>query len=134
MEQVQRTGQKVLEKLTPGPERDVLKFRLADMSKRFPVIAGKATSRKEQLDRISPLLDQYQDAMQVLEPFLDSAEEKLEKLSGLPEDGESAAERKAAVQVNILNFFVLIGFCQFWLDVFIELCKLEGPYSEMANE
>ena len=113
IEQVQRTGHKILEKMQPGPERDVLKFKLADMSKRFPVVANKATDRKEQLDKISPLVDQYQDAMQVFEPFLDSAEEKLEKLSSMPQEGESAADRRAAVQVSCLPRPIVLAGASF---------------------
>ena len=106
VEQVQRTGQKVLENMAPSPERDVLKFRLVDLNKRYPVIACKATARKEQLDRVSPLLDQYHDAVQAFELFLDSAENKLEKLCDMPDESENAVDRKDALQVNVLAFLI----------------------------
>ena len=92
--------------MAPSPERDVLKFRLVDLNKRYPVIACKANARKEQLDRVSPLLDQYHDAVQAFELFLDSAENKLEKLCDMPDESENAVDRKDALQVNVLAFLI----------------------------
>ena len=87
-----------------GPDRDVLKYKLADIDRRFTAVSDKSTERKHTLDSIQPLAEQYHDVMNAFLVYLDGAEDKLESLKKVPRDEESAARHKADAQVTHVCF------------------------------
>ena len=100
IQQVESNVNKMLESMPYGPERDILKFKLADINRRVAAVTEKSTERKDTLDSIQPLADQYHDALHAFLPYLDGAEDKMESLKKVPHDEESAARHKADTQVT----------------------------------
>ena len=100
VEHVEKTGDEMLQTMNPGPERDILKYKLADMSRRFSSVKDKTADRKEMLDQIAPLTERYQNALQGIVTFLDDSEDKLDSLKSVPQDEEAATKRKAQLKVN----------------------------------
>lgn len=83
-----------------GPDRDVLKYKVADIDRRFTAVSEKSTQRKQTLDSIQPLVEQYHDVMNAFLLYLDGAEDKLESLKRVPRDEESAVRHKSETQVT----------------------------------
>lgn len=87
-----------------GPERDILKYKLANMSRRYANVKDKANERKDLLDQLAPLVQRYHSAMEGFADFLDDSEEKLDALKKAPVNEESAAKFKSEVKVRNFNF------------------------------
>ena len=100
MEQLRKTGEDIIRSREPGPERDVLKCKLADVENRYAAVNEKCADRKEQLDKIAPLVEQYADALHAFLPFLDASEEKLQLLKEVPFDEENASWQKPLIKVR----------------------------------
>lgn len=100
VDHVEKTGDTMLQTLNPGPERDILKFKLADMSRRFNNAKDKSTDRKEMLDQLAPLMERYQNASQPFNTFLEDSEEKIGGLKAIPQDEETAAKQRSDIKVS----------------------------------
>ena len=100
IQQVESNATKAIMSMPYGPDRDVLKYKLADVDRRFTAVSEKSTQRKQTLDSIQPLTVQYHDVMNAFLIYLDGAEDKLESLKKVPCDEESAARHKADTQVT----------------------------------
>ena len=100
IQQVENNATNAMMSMPHGPDRDVLKYKLADIDRRFTAVSEKSTQRKQTLDSIQPLTEQYHEVMNAFLIYLDSAEDKLESLKKVPCDEEGAARHKADVQVT----------------------------------
>lgn len=100
IQQVESNATNVMMSMPYGPDRDVLKYKLADIDRRFTAVSEKSTQRKQTLDSIQPLTEQYHDVMNAFLIYLDSAEDKLESLKRVPRDEEGTARHKADAQVT----------------------------------
>lgn len=100
IQQVDSTANNVMMAMPYGPDRDVLKYKLVDIDRRFTAVSEKSTQRKQTLDSIQPLAEQYHDVMNAFLLYLDGAEDKLESLKRVPRDEESAVRHKADAQVT----------------------------------
>ena len=100
IQQVENNANEMLESMPYGPEHDVLKCKLADITRRVGAVNEESTERKHILDSIQPLAEQYHDAMSAFLPYLDGAEDKVESLKRVPRDEESATQQKAEAQVT----------------------------------
>ena len=100
IQQVESNATNVMMSMPCGPDRDVLKYKLADIGRRFTAVSEKSTQRKQTLDSIQPLTEQYHDVMNAFLIYLDSAEDKLELLKRVPRDEEDAARHKVDAQVT----------------------------------
>lgn len=100
IQQVQSNATNAVTSMPYGPDRDVLKYKLADIDRRFSAVSEKSTQRKQTLDSIQPLTEQYREVMNAFLIYLDSAEDKLESLKKAPRDEEGAARHKADAQVT----------------------------------
>ena len=87
--------------------------------RRVGAVTDKSTERKDTLDSIQPLAEQYHDSLHAFLPYLDGAEEQLEALKRVPRDEESAAQHKAATQVmckpHVVDVLGSVSFCCFQL-------------------
>ena len=99
IQQVESHANKVLESMPLGPDRDILKFKLADVSRRMAAVTEKSTERKETLNSIQPLAEKYHDSLHAFLPYLEGAEDKMESLKTVPHDKESTARHKTDSQV-----------------------------------
>lgn len=119
IQQVESSANKMLESMPYGPDRDILKFKLADIMRRVGAVNEKSTERKDTLDLIQPLAEQYHDSLHAFLPYLDGAEEKLEALKRVPRDEERAAQHKADTRVmckpRVLDVLQSVSFCCFQL-------------------
>lgn len=100
IQQVESNANKMLESMPYGPDRDVLRAKLADITRRVAAVTEKSTERKDTLDSLQPLTEQYHDALHAFLPYLDGAEDKVETLKRVPRDEDSAARHKADTQVT----------------------------------
>lgn len=100
IQQVESNATNAMMSMRYGPDRDVLKYKLADIDRRFTAVSEKSTQRKQTLDSIQPLTGQYHDVMNAFLIYLDSAEDKLESLKKVPRDEDGAARHKADAQVT----------------------------------
>jgi len=104
VEQVEKVGDDLLQTMNLGPERDILKYKLANMTRRYANVKDKATERKDVLDQLAPLVQRYHSTMQDFADFLDDSEEKLDALKQTPVNEETAAKFRSEVKVN--SFYV----------------------------
>ena len=100
IQQVESNAANAMASMPYGPDRDVLKYKLADIDRRFTAVSEKSTQRKQTLDSIQPLTEQYHEVVNAFLIYLDSAEDKLESLKKVPRDEEGAARHKADAQVT----------------------------------
>ena len=101
IQQVESNANQVLESMPYGPERDILKCKLVDISRRVSAVNEKSTERKQALDSVQPLIEQYRDALNAFLPYLDGAEDKLESLKKVSCDEESVVSQNAEAQVKL---------------------------------
>lgn len=101
IQQVESNANQVLESMPYGPERDILKCKLVDISRRVLAVNEKSTERKQTLDSVQPLVEQYRDALSAFLPYLDGAEDKLESLKKVSCDEESAVSQNTEAQVKL---------------------------------
>ena len=101
IQQVESNATNAMMSLPYGPDRDILKYKIADIDRRFTTVSEKSTQRKQTLDSIQPLTEQYHDVMNAFLIYLDSAEDKLESLKKVPRDEEGAARHKTDAQVTL---------------------------------
>lgn len=102
IQQVETNATNMMVSMPYGPDRDVLKYKAADIDRRFTAVTDKSTQRKQALDSIQPLAEQYHDVMHAFVLYLDGAEDKLESLKRVPRDEETAARRKTDAQVTLV--------------------------------
>ena len=100
IQQVENNATSAMMSMPHGPDRDVLKYKLTDIDRRFTAVSEKTTQRKQTLDSVQPLTEQYHAVMNAFLIYLDSAEDKLESLKKVPLDEEGAARHKADAQVT----------------------------------
>jgi len=100
IQQVESNATNAIMSMPYGPDRDVLKYKLADIERRFTAVSEKSSQRKQTLDSIQPLTEQYHDVMNAFFIYLDGAEDKLESLKKVPCDEEGAARHKADAKVT----------------------------------
>lgn len=100
IQQVDSNANHAMASMPNGPERDIFKYKLADIDRRFAAVTEKSTQRKQTLDSLQPLAEQYSEVFQALTLYLEGAEEKVESLKKVPRDDESAARHKAEAQVT----------------------------------
>ena len=103
VEHVEKTGDALLNTMNLGPERDILKYKVADMSRRYANVKDKATERKDTLDQLAPLVERYPNAVEGFSEFLDDSEEKLDSLKVVPTDEEAATKLKAEIKVSHMS-------------------------------
>ena len=121
IQQVESEGHKMLESMPYGPDRDVLKFKLADIIRRVSTVTEKSTERKDTLDSIQPLAEQYHDALHAFLPYLDGAEEKMESLKKVPRDEQSAAQHKTESQVIRGRCVVLLNMADLLVNSLVKI-------------
>lgn len=97
---MEKAGNDLLQTMNLGPERDILKYKLADMSRRIDTVKNKSSERKELLDQLAPLVQRYQTAVEGFSGFLDDSEEKLNALSTTPIDEETVPKLKSEIKVK----------------------------------
>lgn len=102
IQQVDSNASQSMASMPNGPERDVLKYKLADIDRRFAAVTEKSTQRKQTLDSLQPLAEQYNEVLQAFTLYLEGAEEKVESLKKVPRDEESAVRHKAEAQVTYI--------------------------------
>ena len=100
IEQLSKTGADLMKAAEPGPEKDILKMKLAHVETRYADVKGKCTDRKNQLDKLAPLVEQYSEALQALLLFLDASEEKLQILKEISIDEENATWQKPLIKAS----------------------------------
>lgn len=123
IQQVDSNASNAMVSMPYGPERDILKYKLSDINRRFAAVTDKSTQRKQALDSIQPLAEQYHEVLQAFRLYLDGAEDKVESLKKIPRDEESAARHKADGQV--MQVWCVTYGVRRWLGVEF-LCSDEG--------
>lgn len=116
---MEKVGDDLLQTMNLGPERDILKYKLADMSRRYSNVKDKSTERKELLDQLAPLVQRYQNAVEGFSGFLDDSEEKLDALKTAPVNDETAAKYKSEIKVNILIVPVSLNYSKLRMSNFV---------------
>ena len=85
-------GEKLLETRAPGKEKKVLRRRLDDLNTRWHDMKEKCTTRKDQIEKVLGLVDNYNNISAVFVSWLNETEKRLE--SGLEHvDDEDIIEK-----------------------------------------
>ena len=83
---VKKQAEKVLESTEPGKERDRIQHKVYIMETWWDKLQKATTDRQTQLEKMEPVAQEYQEAVQELLPWITVTEKKLSSLQSLPCD------------------------------------------------
>jgi chromosome segregation ATPase len=96
-----KTSEQFLETTEPGDEREELKSKIDDLTKRWESVKEKTTENLAAIDEVLPLAKVFRETTDVFTDWLKSAERKVETFEALV--GEKACvarQNESAAQIN----------------------------------
>jgi chromosome segregation ATPase len=96
-----KTSEQFLETTEPGDEREELKSKIDDLTKRWESVKEKTTENLAAIDEVLPLAKVFRETTDVFTDWLKSAERKVETFEALVgEQACVARQSESAAQIN----------------------------------
>lgn len=108
-ERIVENGNHLLDETEPGAEKEALQQRIDDTKKKWEEVKDKSYKRKDDIDKLYPLAQAYNDDYVTFSVYLQDAEKRKDNLKPVSADEEEILKQLEDIKVcfYLTNVFLL---------------------------